>query len=127
MSKKSFAIPVHPSHIRKLQDPTDARVARSVGYCTFEHLPFTVPMDPNPRKPTEKSLRSGLAKDIRQTALETLGLFHLINAGIFILAFSSFANLGLLVRERVQLLPFFLILICIPPPVSQPVKKPASG
>ena len=34
---------------------------------------------------------------------------------VFILGFSSFANLGLLTRQRVQLLPFLLVLFCIPP------------
>jgi len=33
----------------------------------------------------------------------------------FILAFSSIANFGILTRERVQALPFFLVLLCIPP------------
>jgi hypothetical protein len=35
--------------------------------------------------------------------------------GLFVLAFSGFANFGLLARERVQLLPFFLALLCMPP------------
>jgi hypothetical protein len=86
MSKLSFSIQVPPPHIRKLQDPTNPAVSRSVGYSTFERLPFKVPMDPNPRQPTDKSLRSTLADDIRTTAMEARGLFHLINAGIFILA-----------------------------------------
>jgi hypothetical protein len=34
---------------------------------------------------------------------------------IFILAFSSFANFGNLVRQRVQVLPFVIALLCIPP------------
>lgn len=34
----------------------------------------------------------------------------------FIVAFSSVANFGLLARERVQLLPLFLVLVCVPPP-----------
>lgn len=86
MAKSSFAIPVPQSHIRKLQDPTNPSITRTVGYCAFEHLPFSVPMDPNPRKPTEKSLKSSLAHDIKETALEARGLFHLINGGIFIVA-----------------------------------------
>jgi len=86
MSKLSYSIQVPPPHIRKLQDPTNPAVSRSVGYSTFERLPFKVPMDPNPRQPTDKSLRSTLADDIRTTATEARGLFHLINAGIFILA-----------------------------------------
>ena len=86
MSKLSFAIPVPPPHVRKLTDPTNARGVRTVGYCLFERLPFSIPMDPNPRKPTDRSLRSSLANDIRETASESRGLFHLINAGIFVLA-----------------------------------------
>jgi hypothetical protein len=35
---------------------------------------------------------------------------------LFIVAFSSVANFGLLARERTQLLPFFLVLLTIPPP-----------
>jgi hypothetical protein len=39
----------------------------------------------------------------------------LVYTGLFVLAFSGFANFGLLTRERVQLLPFFLLLLVIPP------------
>jgi hypothetical protein len=34
---------------------------------------------------------------------------------LFIFAFSAIANFGLLARERVQLLPLFLVLLCVPP------------
>lgn len=34
---------------------------------------------------------------------------------VFIYAFSSFANFGILTRQRVQLFPFVLVLICLPP------------
>jgi hypothetical protein len=34
---------------------------------------------------------------------------------MFIIAFSSFSNFGNLVRQRVQVLPFFVALLCIPP------------
>ena len=74
MPKYSFAIPVPQPHLRKLQDPTLPDVTRTVGYCEFAHLPFTIPMDPNPRKPTEKSLKSSLANDIRETAAEAMRL-----------------------------------------------------
>jgi hypothetical protein len=33
--------------------------------------------------------------------------------GLFVIAFSSVANFGLLARERVQLLPLYLILLCV--------------
>jgi hypothetical protein len=34
---------------------------------------------------------------------------------VFIYGFSSFANFGVLTRQRVQVLPFVLVLICLPP------------
>ncbi|MGH2705957.1 MAG: hypothetical protein ACRDJ4_12965 [Actinomycetota bacterium] len=35
--------------------------------------------------------------------------------GMFVIAFSSMANFGLLVRQRVQMLPLFLVLLSVPP------------
>ncbi len=43
----------------------------------------------------------------------------LVYIGIFVLGFSAVANFGILTRERVQLLPFFLVLLAIPPPRSR--------
>ncbi|MEO7428673.1 MAG: hypothetical protein ABIY48_04740 [Acidimicrobiales bacterium] len=34
---------------------------------------------------------------------------------LFVYGFSSFANYGILVRQRVQVLPFLLVLLCLPP------------
>ena len=48
----------------------------------------------------------------RRQAYVTLSVAY---AAVFILAFSAIANLGILARQRVQLLPFFLVLLCIPP------------
>jgi hypothetical protein len=42
--------------------------------------------------------------------------FALVYVALFIVAFSGIANFGLLARERVQMLPFFLIFLTIPPP-----------
>jgi hypothetical protein len=42
--------------------------------------------------------------------------FAILYSGLFVLAFSSFANFGLLARERVQLFPLYLVLLTIPPP-----------
>lgn len=39
---------------------------------------------------------------------------------MFIVAFSSFANFGLLSRERVQLLPLFFVFLSIPPRAREP-------
>ena len=41
--------------------------------------------------------------------------FAIAYAGVFIVGFSAIANFGLLARERVQLLPLYLVLLCIPP------------
>jgi hypothetical protein len=38
---------------------------------------------------------------------------------LFVFAFSAIANFGLLARERVQLVPVFLVLLSIPPPDSE--------
>jgi len=37
---------------------------------------------------------------------------------VFMIAFSSFPNFGLLARQRVQLFPFYFVLFCIPPAVK---------
>jgi hypothetical protein len=48
----------------------------------------------------------------RRQAYVTLSLVY---TAVFILAFSAIANLGILARQRVQMLPFFLVLLCVPP------------
>ena len=47
-------------------------------------------------------------------------LFAMIFTAVFIVAFSSIANFGILARERVQVLPFLLVLLSIPPRVAVP-------
>lgn len=47
--------------------------------------------------------------------------------GLFILAFSAFANFGLLARERAQLFPLFLVLICIPSMSQEAERRPSSA
>lgn len=42
-------------------------------------------------------------------------LFAMAYVGLFIVAFSSVANFGILARQRVQLLPFYLALFALPP------------
>ena len=54
-------------------------------------------------------------------------LFALVYTGLFIIAFSSFANFGLLARERVQLYPLFLVLLCIPPAVREQARSGAEA
>jgi hypothetical protein len=40
--------------------------------------------------------------------------FAFVYAGLFIVGFSTLANFGLIARERVQLLPLYLLFFCIP-------------
>ena len=47
-------------------------------------------------------------------------VFCLVYVLLFIVAFSSFSNFGLLARERVQLYPLFLVLLAIPPAIVGP-------
>ena len=54
-------------------------------------------------------------------------LFSLVYAALFIYAFSAFANFGLLVRERVQLTPLFLVLLCVPPRKKEELPSPAQS
>jgi hypothetical protein len=37
---------------------------------------------------------------------------------VFMIAFSSFPNFGLLARQRVQLFPFYFVLFCVPPAIK---------
>jgi hypothetical protein len=51
-------------------------------------------------------------RSIRRQPYVAMALMY---TGIFIVAFSGFANFGLLARERAQLLPLALVLLCVPP------------
>jgi hypothetical protein len=42
-------------------------------------------------------------------------LFCMVYVVVFIYGFSSFSNYGVLTRQRVQVLPFVLVLVCLPP------------
>jgi hypothetical protein len=48
----------------------------------------------------------------RRQAYVTLSVVY---TAVFIMAFSAIANLGILARQRVQMLPFFLVLLSVPP------------
>lgn len=56
-----------------------------------------------------------VAKGLRRNPYVVMALAF---SAMFIVAFSSFANFGLLARERVQLLPFFLIFLVKPTKVA---------
>ena len=52
--------------------------------------------------------------------------FILVYSGLFVVAFSSIANFGILARERTQLLPFFLVLLAVPASRPRPASTPAA-
>jgi hypothetical protein len=52
--------------------------------------------------------------------------FAIIYTALFIVAFSSFGNFGLLARERVQLFPVYLLLLAVPPPEKRKDVGPAA-
>ena len=51
---------------------------------------------------------------VRSLRRQPYVVFCLVYSGLFIVAYSSFSNFGLLARQRVQLYPLFLVLISIP-------------
>lgn len=52
---------------------------------------------------------------VRSVVKQPYVLMAMIHSGLFVLAFSSVSNFGILVRQRSSLLPFALIFLCIPP------------
>ena len=46
--------------------------------------------------------------------------FILVYSALFVVAFSSIGNFGILARERTQLLPFFLVLLAVPASRARP-------
>ncbi len=42
-------------------------------------------------------------------------LMCVVYSVLFVYGFSAFANFGVLTRQRVQLFPFILVLVCVPP------------
>lgn len=58
--------------------------------------------------------RRGLWQALRHARRRPYVAFVAVYTVVFALAFSSIANFGILARERVQVLPFFLVLLAIP-------------
>jgi hypothetical protein len=56
----------------------------------------------------------GLAA-LRSVRRQPMVAMAIVYTGLFIFAFSSFANFGLMNRQRVQVIPIFLMLLSIPP------------
>lgn len=53
---------------------------------------------------------------VRSVRRQAYVAFALVYTGLFVIAFASFPNFGLLARERVQLLPLYFVLLSIPLP-----------
>jgi hypothetical protein len=56
---------------------------------------------------------------IRSMRRQPYVAFAVVYVGIFIVAFSSIANFGLLARQRVQMLPLYLVVLSIPPRTAE--------
>jgi hypothetical protein len=52
-------------------------------------------------------------------------IFATLYAGFFIYAFSTFGNFGIIARERVQVLPFVIALLCLPVAATSPSNRRA--
>ena len=52
--------------------------------------------------------------------------FAFVYVAMFIVAYSSIANFGILARQRVQVLPVMLVLLCIPPK-GERTEEPANA
>jgi hypothetical protein len=62
-------------------------------------------------------------KKIRQQPYISLAIVYTL---LFVIAFSSMPNFGLLARQRVQLFPFLFVLLCIPSVKKKLAAAPAS-
>jgi hypothetical protein len=62
---------------------------------------------------------------LRAAFMRTYVLASILYCGVWIYSFSALGNLGLIGRERVLMLPFFLVLLCIPvAPKGKPKQFP---
>jgi hypothetical protein len=71
-----------------------------------------------------RSRLRGLPRLLRR---EPYLLFVVTYSALFIFAFSSFANLGTLARERVQLFPLLVVLLCLPEVARRGRRRPPLG
>ena len=54
-------------------------------------------------------------------------MFCVTYTALFVLAFANFSNFGILARERVQMLPLYMALLCIPKRLLKVAKVPKSA
>lgn len=64
---------------------------------------------------------------LRSVRRQPFVMFCAAYTGMAIIAFSAFANFGLLDRERVQILPVYLVLLCVPPREARAARASASS
>jgi len=64
---------------------------------------------------------------IRSMRRQPFVAFALVYVAVFTFAFSSVANFGILPRERVQVLPMFLVLLSSPPAKHEEPKREELG
>lgn len=64
---------------------------------------------------------------MRSVRRQSYVAFALVFTGLFVFAFSGFANFGLLVRQRAQVMPLFLVLLAVPPTIGASTRKKASA
>jgi choline-glycine betaine transporter len=103
-----------------LESPARAPVA--IATILFRPFPFEVDSPQTLAAAVEATFLLGLAAVRFRSGLAAIGsirrqpyvAFALVYLGLFIFAFSSFANFGLLARERVQMLPLFLVFLAVP-------------
>jgi hypothetical protein len=69
--------------------------------------------------------RRAIWRAIRHPRRRPYAAFILVYTVLFVVAFSSIGNFGILARERVQLLPFFLVLLAVPAVRRGPAARPA--
>jgi hypothetical protein len=68
--------------------------------------------------------RRGIWRAIRHPRRRPYVAFVLVFTVLFVVAFSSISNFGILARERTQLLPFFLVLLAVPAVRRVPAARP---
>lgn len=73
------------------------------------------------------SRRRAVWQAIRHPRRRPYMAFVLVYLALFVFAFSTIANFGILARERTQLLPFFLVLLVIPAGRRVPSTRPTSA
>ena len=71
--------------------------------------------------------RRGVWEALRHPRRRPYVAFVMAYTAMFAVAFSSFGNFGILARERVQLLPFFLVLLAVPPARREAPRTAAAG